>query len=595
MRRTKIICTIGPSCNTKEHIYKLVENGMNVARLNFSHGSHEQHKAVIDIIKEVRTDLKIPLAILLDTKGPEMRVGMIEDLEVHRGKRYRLVKEKKEEGDIPIHPAFIVDQIDIGGRILFDDGYIEGMILRKGDGFAEIEIKNDGVIKKRKGINVPGQLFDLPDLAPQDMEDIKFGCREGIEIIAASFINSAKQVLLIKELLESEGRPDILVFSKIENQMGVANFDEILQVSDGIMVARGDLGVELFPHYVPPIQKQMIKECNLKSKPVIIATQMLESMIKNPMPTRAEVSDVANAIYDAASCVMLSGETAVGAYPFQAVAMMHNIICEAEKDFDYSLFFQNQRQYELYDVPSAMARAAVNTCYSVGASAIIVCSNSGQTVRRICRFRPKALIIVVTPSMVTFHQTAIHWGTVAYLEKNDNIDKGFKELSCYALYQKWVKYGDLVVMTSGKPYRVSFTTNTLMVETIGDLIVRGEKMPIEGLVPVSGEVVFFIKEMSEGRNDFKGKVVVTTKIKREDLSLLSEAAAIILQNNAHDKSSKELLSSFYEEKKIPYITRADAASSLLKEKDFVRIYPSLGIVCKGDSMTEEEMLAFCEG
>ncbi len=579
MRRTKIICTLGPASRSKEMIVKLVEHGMNVARLNFSHGTYEEHRKVIETIKEVRKETGKPLGILLDTKGPEIRVGHIESLTIAPGSVIKIGNE------VPIFPEFVVDEVRVGVKIFFDDGYLHGVVIGKGKGYAEVRIENGGVLHKNKGVNIPEQIFDLPDLTEKDIEDIRFGCKEGIDMIAASFVRSAKQILAIKELIANEGSPDLLIIAKIENREGVKNFEEIVQVSDGIMVARGDLGIELSVTQLPPLQKKMIRECNLRAKPVIIATQMLESMIKNPMPTRAEASDVANAIYDVASAVMLSGETAMGAYPLQAVKMMHEIVCVAEADFDYKGFFQKMMEYDLHDVPSGVARAAVNTCYNIKASGIIACSNSGNTIRQICRFRPKAKIIAVTPSLLTYHQTSLMWGTEAYIEKQVDIEKGFDDIACHALKHGWVNYGDLVVVTMGKPYGISFTTNTLLVESIGKVLVRGQKHPSEK-EPILGEITLLFPAEDK---DVTGKIVVTTKISDKQLPLLQTAKAIILQNHPLDKHSEEHLKKLH----IPYITRADAAIALLKEGTHVRLEPALGLVFKGGSPTSEEMLSSC--
>jgi pyruvate kinase len=591
IRRTKIVATIGPATNSYEKILGLVEAGVNVARLNFSHGTHEDHRKVIDHVKRARKELGLPVAILLDTKGPEMRVGEIEPLFVKQGEVVRLVKKFEKIGDVPIVPGFVLDQFQSDVKVLFDDGYVSGVVRKVGSGFVEIEIHNDGVIKKQKSIGVPSQQFDLPDVTEQDILDLKLGCREGVEIIAASFINHAKQVVAIKEILAQEGKSEIMVIAKIETKLGVENFDEILEVADGIMVARGDLGVQLFVGHVPPLQKKMIRACNLKSKVVITATQMLESMIQNPMPTRAEASDVANAIYDATSAVMLSGETAVGKHPLQAVRMMHEIICEAEKDFDYEQYFQNTKMVELQNVPTAMARAAVNISYGIDAKAIVVCSNRGLTVKRLARFHPRACIITVTPSEVTFNQTAIMWGTVAFRETNREIEKSFDDVASFALRQGFVKYGDFVVITSGKPYGVSFTTNALTVESIGGVLVRGNPLHAgDNHSWVKGEIKLLFEHPEGALSQIEGKVVVMTRIKKEELSYLTKVKCIILQNHPLDKFSKDHLRELYKEHHIPYITDADGATFLLKEGETVRISPSKGLVFKGDSPTEEEML-----
>ena len=334
---------MGPAVEGIEKILQLIDAGMNVARINFSHGTHEQHAKVIHNLKKAREMRKIPLAIMLDTKGPEIRIGMIKggQMQVTAGQLLALVKEEKE-GDgagVQVTPPTAIDQLTLGDRILFDDGYITSFVKEITKEGVIVEIQNSGILKNQKGVNIPDVDVNLPAMTPQDIADISFGCGADIDLIAASFIRSSDHVLEIKQLLIDQKKSDILVFAKIENRLGVKNFDSIIQVADGIMIARGDLGVELPLQEVPKLQKMMIRKCYQASKPVVTATQMLESMIKNPRPTRAEVSDVANAIYDSTSAVMLSGETAIGAYPIETVQTMHNIIDEAERDFDYREFF----------------------------------------------------------------------------------------------------------------------------------------------------------------------------------------------------------------------------------------------------------------
>ena len=320
---TKIICTIGPSVNTLQKMIELIEAGMNVARLNFSHGTHSEHLQAIDNLKEARRRLKVPLAIMLDTKGPEIRIGKIKDgqLFLSSGHHWRLVREPVE-GDaekVNITPASVLDQVKEGTVILFDDGYISSHVIEITTDGVLVEIQNGGIIRSGKGVNIPNESLNLPAITETDIADIRFGCKHDIDIVAASFVRSPDHVLTIKKLLAEEKKSDILIVAKIENREGVQNFDSIVQVADGIMIARGDLGVEVPLSQVPKLQKMMIRKCYLAGKPAVTATQMLESMINNPRPTRAEASDVANAIYDSTSAVMLSGETAIGKYPLEAV------------------------------------------------------------------------------------------------------------------------------------------------------------------------------------------------------------------------------------------------------------------------------------
>lgn len=589
-RCTKIVCTIGPKTRSKEMIKKLCDAGMNVARINFSHGTHESHREVIDIIKEVRKNYDWPVAILLDTKGPEMRVGEIEDIEVVPKLRVRLVAENPGKSEIPILPGFIVNEIQKGVQILFADGYVRGFVVEKGEGWADVEIENKGTIQSGKGINVPSQVFDLPDMTEQDVKDLEFGCKQGVDFIAASFINTAKQLLAIREHIDKSGGKEIQVIAKIETKLGVKNFDDILQVSDGIMIARGDLGVELFVGHVPPIQKKMIRECNLKAKPVIVATQMLESMIYNPMPTRAEASDVANAIYDSGSALMLSGETAVGEYPIAATLMMHEMILATEKDFNNRAHFQALQSIEAYDIPSAMSKAAVNTCFHLGASAIIAGSTSGNTIRHIARHRPKAKIIAVTTSLATYYQTSLLWGTECFLDEKGDVSRRLDEISAHALKKGWVKYGDLVVVTLGKPFGVSHTTNMMSVESIGNALVRGHPMEEDEIVPIKAKVVFFLSLDERKCPDLHDKIVVLNKVEERFIPMIKCASAVILQNHPYDVKSEERLEELFKKDKVPYIYRADGASTLLQENELITLYPSLGLAFPENSPTEEELL-----
>ncbi len=589
MRRTKIICTLGPATSSREMILKLVLAGMNVARVNLSHGNHEEHRKLINIVKDVRSELGIPLAIMLDTKGPEIRICDINPLSVVCGQRIRFVKVFEVLGEIPISPFSVIDQMNVGMNVLINDGYIQGVVVAIGNDFVEIEIHNDGIIKKNNGVVIPDVIFDIPDITESDMVDIRFGCKEGVEIVAASFINSAKQLLAIKEFISNECKSKIIVIAKIESRRGVDNFDEILQVADGIMVARGDLGLEFPIARVPTLQKKIIEKSNCWAKPVITATQMLESMITNPLPTRAEVSDVANAIYDSTSAVMLSAESAIGKYPVEAVKMMHNIIIESEMNYNYIEYLKREKKNTNKDIQFALALAAVNISYSIEATAIVVCSLGGHTVRRICCNRPKALILVVTPSTYTYHQTSIMWGTEAVMEKVDEIEKGLQDILSFALKKKWVNYGDQILVTMGRPYGVSLTTNTLMIESVGNVVVRGESMRDKSLEPIVGEV-YILTDCESTNDNISNKIVVATLILKKYIPFLKNAKGIILQNHHLDVQSEQLLQQLYDLKKIPFISKVDGATFLLKNKMQVRLHPSQGLVFNASAPTYAEML-----
>lgn len=470
MTKTKIICTIGPAVHTLDHIMELIECGMSAARLNFSHGTHKEHKEAIDLLKEARRRSKKPLTIVLDTKGPEIRLGKVRKggVALHAGMRLWLVKEHVEgdEERVSIVPSLVLDSLPINTRILIDNGYISSRVVEVSKEGVLIEIENEGHIYSSKGVNIPNVDLALPALTETDLADIRFGCREDVDVIAASFVRSAETVVSIKKLLAEEKNPAIQVFAKIENAAGIHNFDSILQVSDGIMIARGDLGVEVPLSQVPRMQKMMIRKCYLLGKPVVTATQMLESMIHNPRPTRAEVSDVANAIQDSSSAVMLSGETAIGKYPFEAVKIMKSIICEAEEDFTYSSFFDQHSKLVYNDIPSAVTLAGVKTAYSLDAKAIFTCTHGGTTARLLSRLRPKMPIIALTPSEKTYEQLALDWGIIPVLcGECKNLDEAFKQASRYALQEHIVSHGDLVVLTAGSPFWTSGTTNTIFVGT----------------------------------------------------------------------------------------------------------------------------------
>lgn len=466
--RTKIICTMGPSVTQHEKILELIDAGMNVARLNFSHGTYEQHRNTIALLKRAREEKGVPLAIMLDTKGPEIRLGMVPGgaFPVEAGQLLSLVR-KPQEGKISIYPEIVFDFIEEGASILFDNGYIQSKLVQRTEEGIVVEFLNSGVLKNQKGVNIPNKKIPLPAMTQEDIDGIIFGCKEGIDLIAASFIRSAEHVKEIKKLLLEQKRPDIFVIAKIEDTQGVQNFDTILLEADGIMVARGDLGVEMPIYEVPSLQKMMIRRSYSSAKPVVTATQMLESMINNPRPTRAEVSDVANAIYDSTSAVMLSGETAVGLYPIQTVQMMRNIVIEAERKFPYRDFFSAESMQDVRDISFAVALAAVKTAYSVRAKAIFVFTSSGLTAKLISRYRPEIPIFALTATKEGYHRMALCWGVIPvphYPAKN--IAEAFSWVRDFAESRGFVQPGDIVLITAGAPFGVSGSTNMMLVETV---------------------------------------------------------------------------------------------------------------------------------
>lgn len=472
MTRTKIICTLGPAASSSyDKIVELIDAGMNVARINFSHGTHEEHGRVIQNLKKARDMKKVPLAIMVDTKGPEIRLGEIKNgaLPVKLKQKILLVKKEVvgDEKHISLTPPEVLDDVKKGMRLLFDDGYIIAKIVEVSAKGVLLELENAGMIKSHKSVSIPNAQVKLPAMTKQDISDIIFACKNDVDLIAASFIRSEAHVKEIKKLLASQGKSDILVIAKIENSLGVQNFDSILEAADGIMVARGDLGVELPIEKVPGLQKMMIRKSLHVAKPVVTATQMLESMIMNPRPTRAEVSDVANAIYDSSSAVMLSGETAVGSYPIETVKMMKSIIREAEQDFSYKDFFAHQVALGFADVSTSVTGAAVRTAYSSDAKALFVFTSSGSTARLTSRFRPQMPIFAMTPNEKAYHQMAFFWGVIPVkTEEKENVSDAIKALSSFAVKAKLLKPKDLVVVITGSPFWIKGATNTIIVESI---------------------------------------------------------------------------------------------------------------------------------
>jgi pyruvate kinase len=583
MTRTKIICTIGPAVNSVEKILDLIDAGMDVARLNFSHGSHDEHLTSITHLKEARAKTEKPLAIMLDTKGPEIRLGKVRKggIEVHAGTKLWLVKEHCEgdETKVSITPPHVLDMLQKDARLLIDNGYMASKVIDVQPEGVLIEFENSGSIYSLKGVNIPDINLDLPALTNKDISDIRFGCEHDIDIIAASFVRSADHVLTIKKLLVEEKRPETLVIAKIENNEGINNFDSILQVADGIMIARGDLGVEVPLSQVPRLQKMMIRKCYLMGKPAVTATQMLESMINNPRPTRAEASDVANAIYDGTSAVMLSGETAIGKYPLETVQIMKSIIEDAEQDFNYTAFYEQHAQMQYHDVPSAVTLATVKTAYSLGAKAIFAFTLGGTTARLLSRVRPAMPIVAYTSNDKTFQQLAINWGVIpARLNESKSVDHAFKDASDYAIDNNIVSFGDLVVLTSGSPFWVSGTTNTLRVESIGDVLVRGHRA--EG-IRVHANITLVPSADSKKPYEVSDQIIVIASCNDSYLPLIQEAAGIILQNTVDDTKSERHLLAIAKKLEKTALTRADGAFRTLREGQLVTLDPVKAIVYKG--------------
>lgn len=448
---------MGPNTDDEEMMRKLVKAGMDVARFNFSHGDHEEQKIRMDLLKKVRKELKLPIAILLDTKGPEIRTGILEGgqkVYLEEGSRFTLTTEQIEGNNTRCSQTYknLPKDVKVGDTILIDDGLIQLTVENVTDTDVVCRVVNGGELGQKKGINVPNVEVKLPAITEQDKKDILFGIEQGIDFIAASFVRNAECILEIKSFLRECKAPYIPVIAKIENFEAIKNIDEIIRCADGIMVARGDLGVEIPAEEVPYLQKTIIQKCNDNFKPVITATQMLDSMMRNPRPTRAEVTDVANAVYDGTDAVMLSGETAQGKYPLEALQMMVHIVENTEEHLDYDMILRKAGEHRLKSASSALAHATVTTANNLRAKCIVTPTVSGATARVVSKFKPKTGIIGISPDEATLRRMQINWGvrplkSVAVYTAEDICDNAI-DLICA---KQLAEAGDMVVLTLGIP------------------------------------------------------------------------------------------------------------------------------------------------
>ncbi len=472
MRKTKIICTLGPATDSDEVIEKLIEEGMNVARFNFSHGTYEEQLTRMDRVRRMREKCGKPVAILLDTKGPEVRICNFKEgkVSLQSGQQFSLVCGEEIEGDetqVSVTYDRLCEDVRAGSTILIDDGLVEMEVQEIQGQTIRCIVKNDGVISNHKGVNLPGVHVNLPYMSEKDREDILFGIQQDVDFVAASFVRSAFDVKLIRNLLDANGGSAIKIVAKIENGEGVDNIDEIIRESDAIMIARGDMGVELPEEEVPIVQKMIINRVYEEGKQVIIATQMLDSMMKNPRATRAETADVANAVYDGTSAIMLSGETAAGKFPVEALRTMVRIVNRTEQDVDYKKRFYSRERRSNPDVTDAICHATCTTAYDLNASAILTVTKSGRSARMISRYRPACDIIGGSTSEKVCRQINMSWGVTPVLveEKNDVFDL-FDHAVEVAKEKGVLQSGDIAVITSGVPMGISGTTNMIKVATV---------------------------------------------------------------------------------------------------------------------------------
>ncbi|MFD1957608.1 pyruvate kinase [Paenibacillus thailandensis] len=581
MRKTKIVCTIGPSSESLENTKKLINAGMNVARLNFSHGDFEEHGNRIKNIRQASAELGKTVAILLDTKGPEIRLGKLkeEPIELVQGETITLTTEEilGDKNRIPVTYSNLPNDVQVGSTILIDDGLI-GLTVEGIDG-TEIKcrIVNSGPIKSKKGVNVPGVHISLPGITEKDANDIVFGIEQGIDFIAASFVRKASDVLEIRELLERHNASHIQIISKIENQQGVDNLDEILEVSDGLMVARGDLGVEIPVEEVPLVQKSMIQKCNRAGKPVITATQMLDSMQRNPRPTRAEASDVANAIFDGTDAIMLSGETAAGKYPVESVEMMARIAERTEAALAYSELFLKQANAQQVSVTEAISQAVANSALELDAKAIITSTKSGYTARMVSKYRPKSPIIAVTSDDKVVRRLALVWGVTPVLgEEQKTTDALFETAVKGAMSTGQLALGDTVVITAGVPVGFAGSTNLVKIHHIGELLAQGQGI---GSQTATGKIVIARTAQEAIAKTTAGSILVTVSTDKDYMPAFEKAAAVITEQGGITSHAAVCGINLG----IPVILGVANATSKLQDDMEVTIYGETGVIYSGQS------------
>ena len=581
MRKTKIVATIGPATSELEIMKKLIKAGINTARINFSHGTHESHAEIVSKLKMAREELTAPIALMLDTKGPEIRTKGFEagSVTLKAGNKFILTTDDVL-GDINkasvTYPDFVKD-ISVGSKILLDDGLIELKVTAIDGTNVETTIKNDGELGSNKGINLPDTKVNLPSLTEKDIEDIKFGIAMGFDLIAASFVRSAKDVLEIRSILEENEGSHIQIIAKIENREGVENLEEILEVSDGVMVARGDLGVEIPPEEVPLIQKKIIKQCNAIGKPVITATQMLESMTDNPRPTRAEANDVANAIFDGTDAVMLSGETAKGSYPVEAVRMMDRIAIKTEGGFDYSAALTERYSQNVVNVTNSVTYAACTTAASLNAACIVAVSRSGFTAKMVAKYRPNSTILVATSSEINWRQMNLVWGCQPVMIAQYNHDDDLYEASSKCAMQSGLaNNGDIIVIVAGVPVGITGTTNLIKAHIVGNVLAKGRAI---GKGSIVGKISV-IKPSEHNIRPFQtGDILVAAKTDDSMMPYIRKAKALIVGSdqkidNTHAEIACKALN-------IPIIICNERVISLIHPGITVTIDCNKGFVYNG--------------
>lgn len=581
MRRTKIVCTIGPASESVEKLVQLIESGMNVARLNFSHGDHEEHAARIKNIREAEKVTGKNIAILLDTKGPEIRTHNMKDGAIELVEGTTVIVSMEEvlgtAEKFSITYEGLIEDVHVGSKILLDDGLIglEVEDIHKDKGEIVTKVLNKGVLKNKKGVNVPGVSVNLPGITEKDASDIVFGIEQGIDFIAASFVRRPSDVLEIRELLEKHNATDIHIIPKIENQEGVDNIDDILEISDGLMVARGDLGVEIPAEEVPLVQKMLIKKCNKYAKPVITATQMLDSMQRNPRPTRAEASDVANAIFDGTDAIMLSGETAAGDYPVEAVQTMHNIALRAESALNHKEILAMRSKETEHNITDAICQSVAHTVINLDINAIITPTESGHTAQMVSKYRPKAPIVAVTSHDRVLRQLLLVWGV--YPQHGQNVDSTDEMLDLAineSLTSGVVKHGDNVVVTAGVPVGAAGTTNMMKIHVVGSILAKGQGI---GRKNAFGKVVIAKNSKEALEKVDEHSVLVTYATDRDMVPAIEKCQALITDEGGLTSHAAVVGLNVG----IPVIVGVKDALTVLKDGQDITVDASSGLIYEG--------------
>ncbi|WP_417650522.1 pyruvate kinase [Enterococcus faecalis] len=580
MKKTKIVCTIGPASESVDMLVNLINAGMNVCRLNFSHGDYEEHGARIKNIREAVKITGKRVAILLDTKGPEIRTNDMENgaitMKIGDSVRISMTEVLGTNEKFSITYPELINDVNVGSHILLDDGLIDLEVTDIDRDANEIVtvVKNEGVLKNKKGVNVPGVSVNLPGITEKDANDIRFGIGQGIDFIATSFVRRASDVLEITKILEEENATHIQIIPKIENQEGIDNIDEILKVSDGLMVARGDMGVEIPTEDVPVVQKALIKKCNALGKPVITATQMLDSMQRNPRPTRAEANDVANAIYDGTDAVMLSGETAAGDYPLEAVQTMARIAVRTEE----TLVNQDSFALKLYsktDMTEAIGQSVGHTARNLGIQTIVAATESGHTARMISKYRPKAHIVAITFSEQKARSLSLSWGVYATVaDKPSSTDEMFNLASKVSQEEGYASEGDLIIITAGVPVGEKGTTNLMKIQMIGSKLVQGQGVGEEAIIAkavVAGTAEEAVAKATEGA------ILVTKTTDKEYMPAIEKASALVVEEGGLTSHAAVVAIA----QNIPVIVGAADATSLINNDEVITVDPRRGIVYRG--------------